>query len=174
MILRRSLKGKISGSDLLPELCKISAEKGYRIFLLGGWNEAPHLAANNLKSLYPSIKVTGVYSPPLNFEKTPIENNKVISMINDSKPDMLFVGLGAPKQEKWIYNNLEKINATVSIGVGASIEFIAGAIKRAPKWMINCGFEWLWRLIQEPKRLWKRYLINDLKIFYYFFKELKK
>jgi len=159
------LKEKISGSDLFPKLCKLSAKKGYKVFFLGGRSDASVTAKKVLQNRYTGLDVVGTYSPPLGFESDPVENKKIIKLIKNFKPDILFVGLGAPKQEKWIYSHKAKYQVPVSIGIGVSFEFVAGMVKRAPRWMQIIGLEWFWRVLMEPLRLWQRYLVDDMKIF---------
>ncbi len=165
------LKEKISGSDLFPKMCEVSAEKGYRIFFLGGRPGAAVKASRVLKDKYPKLRVTGMYSPPFGFENDMEENAKIVKSINESGADILFVGLGAPKQEKWIYKYKDEYQVPVSIGIGVSFEFVSGFVKRAPVLMQKTGFEWFWRLIHEPKRLWKRYLVHDIKFFWLVLKQ---
>jgi N-acetylglucosaminyldiphosphoundecaprenol N-acetyl-beta-D-mannosaminyltransferase len=165
------LKGKISGSDLFPKLCRVAAKKGYKLFLLGGREGAALKAAEVLRDRYPDIQIVGTYSPPFGFENDNKENDKIFRMIRDPKPDILFVGLGAPKQERWIYKYRNEYKVPVSIGVGVSFEFVSGMVKRAPLWMQRGGLEWFWRLMMEPKRLWKRYLIDDPIFFWLVFKQ---
>lgn len=160
-ILKTPIKEKISGSDLFPVLCRVAAEKGHKLFFLGGRPGACATAAEKMKENYSKLIITGTYSPPFGFEHDKQELVKINKMIKKANPDILFVGLGAPKQEKWIYKNYKDIGVPVSIGCGVTFEFFAGMVKRAPKWMQQCGLEWFWRLIQEPKRLWRRYLIED-------------
>ena len=163
------IKQKISGSDLLPVLCSEAAKKGYRVFFLGGRPGAADQAAIVLREKHPTLNICGTYCPPYCFESDAAENKHVIQLIKQCVPDLLFVGLGAPKQEKWISNYKKEYNVPVSIGVGGSFEFISGYVKRAPLWMQHAGLEWFWRLLQEPNRLWKRYLVDDigfLKIIY--------
>jgi N-acetylglucosaminyldiphosphoundecaprenol N-acetyl-beta-D-mannosaminyltransferase len=155
------LKAKISGSDLFPKLCGSAAQEGYRVFFLGGREDAALKAADELKRISPNLKVAGVYSPPFGFEKNEVEVENIIRMINKACPDILFVGLGSPKQEKFIFRFKDRLKVPVSIGIGVSFEFIAGMVKRAPVWMQYAGLEWFWRLLMEPKRLWKRYLIDN-------------
>lgn len=157
------IKEKISGSDLFPKLCEVSTVKGYKLFFLGGREGAALKAAEVLKGKYPNMQIVGIYSPPFGFENDEIENNKIIQMIKESTPDILFIGLGAPKQEKWIYKHKYQYHVPVSIGIGVSFEFVAGMVRRAPVWMQKTGLEWFWRLMMEPKRLWKRYLIDDMQ-----------
>ena len=173
-ITKHPIKEKVSGSDIVPLVCKLATNKGYSIFILGGKNSVLNKAKENLEHSLPSIKIVGTYSPPIDFDKNNDELNKINEMINLSNPDILIACLGCPKQEKWIYENYQKYNAKVSICAGATIDFLAGNIKRAPSWISNIGLEWFYRFLQEPKRLFKRYFIEDLKIlkicFYCFFK----
>ena len=165
------LKERVCGSDLLPSFCKIAADRGYRIFFLGGEEGVAHNAEQVLKAQYPFIKIVGTYSPPFGFDKEEDKNRQIVEMIRAAKPDILFVGLGAPKQEKWIYKFKDSLQVPVSIGAGISFDFIAGNLKRAPKWIRNIGLEWFWRLAQEPKRLWKRYLVDDPVFFWLVLKQ---
>jgi glycosyltransferase, WecB/TagA/CpsF family len=159
------IKEKISGSDLFPLLCDMAAKKGYSMFFLGAAEGVAAKAADNLMNKYKGLQVIGTYSPPYGFENDSSEMNKIDAMIKKARPDILIVGLGCPKQEKFIYNNYKKLGVPISLGLGASFDFEAGNIKRVPKWMANHGLEWLFRITQDPKRLMKRYLINDMKIF---------
>ena len=159
------IKEKISGSDLFPLLCDMAAKKGYSMFFLGAAEGVAAKAADNLMNKYKGLQVIGTYSPPYGFENDSSEMNKIDAMIKKARQDILIVGLGCPKQEKFIYNNYKKLGVPISLGLGASFDFEAGNIKRAPKWMANHGLEWLFRITQDPKRLMKRYLINDMKIF---------
>ena len=159
------IKEKISGSDLFPLLCEMAAEKGYKMFFLGAAEGVAAKAAENLKNRCNGLQVVGTYSPPFGFEKNPKEIEKIKLMINDAKPDILIVGLGCPKQEKIIYHYCKELGVPISFGLGASFDFEAGNIKRAPKWMADHGLEWLFRITQDPRRMAKRYLVDDLKIF---------
>jgi len=165
IFLGTPLKEKNSGSDIFPKICKFSVEKGYKLFFLGGRHGAAEQAAEVLKKQYNGLNIVGIYSPPFGFEDNLEENGKIVAMIKGSSPDILFVGLGAPKQEKWIFKYKEQYQVPVSIGIGVTFEFIAGMVKRAPLWMQKIGFEWFWRVIIEPKRLWRRYFVDDMKIF---------
>lgn len=159
------IEEKISGSDLVPLLCERAAEKGYSVFILGGKEGVADQAKQKLESMLPDIKIVGTYAPSLGFEKDNIEVDKINNLITDAAPDILLVCLGCPKQEKFIYENIHNYNAKISICAGATVDFLAGNIKRAPKWMSNHGLEWLFRFFQEPRRLFKRYFIEDPKIF---------
>lgn len=165
------LKAKVSGSDLFVEFCKVAAKKGYKIYLLGAGPGVAAKAAEVMQACYPGIRVVGTYSPSFGFEKKPEECEMIIQKIREAKPDLLFVGLGAPKQDKFAFRYKERYGVPVSIGVGASIDFMAGQVKRAPLWMQNSGLEWFWRLMMEPTRLWKRYLADDPIFFWYLLKQ---
>lgn len=161
---RKPVKAKISGSDLVPLLCKYAAQKGYSIFIVGGREGIAEKAKNNLEHDYDNINIVGTYAPPFGFEKIKDECNKINEIIKAAHPDILIVCLGCPKQEKWIYENYEKYQAKVSICAGATVDFLAGNIRRSPKWMSEHGLEWFYRFLQEPKRLFKRYFVEDIKI----------
>lgn len=158
------IKEKVSGSDLFPKVCELASSKGYSIFLLGAAEGVANKAAENLKNKYKGLNIVGTYSPSYGFEKKNDEIEKIIKIINECKPDILAVGLGAPKQEKFLYNYREKLNVPVSLAIGASIDFEAGKIERAPRWMQKLGLEWSYRLCKEPKRMFRRYIIEDMKI----------
>lgn len=170
-ILKMPLKERVAGSDLLPSFCKLAAKKRYRLFFLGSGPGIARKAADILTEINPGLIIAGTYSPPFGFEDDEGENRKIVEMINKSNPDVLFVGLGAPKQEKWIWRYKDEINVPISIAVGAAFDFIAGNVKRAPRWMQKFGFEWFFRLYQEPRRLWKRYLIGNFIFLWLFLKE---
>lgn len=163
-LYKSPFKEKICGSDLVPKLCEVAAEKGYGIFLLGAAPGVAKLAAEKLQKKHPSLKVAGTYSPPLGFEKDENEINKINEMLLQSKADMLFVGMGVPKQDIFIYNNMNKYKIPVSFSIGGTIDFIAGKQKRAPKWINKIGMEWFYRFLCNPKRLFKRYFVDDMKI----------
>lgn len=158
------IKEKISGSDLFPRVCQLAANKNYTMYLLGAAEGVADTAARNLMKKYPGLNIVGTYSPPFGFEKNEQEMKKIKTQIQDVHPDILIVGLGCPKQEKFMYYHCKELGVPISFGLGASIDFEAGNIKRAPKWMSNHGLEWLYRFSKEPKRLFKRYFVDDLKI----------
>lgn len=158
------IKEKISGSDLFPRVCQLAANKNYTMYLLGAAEGVADTAARNLMKKYPGLNIVGTYSPPFGFEKNEQEMNKIKAQIQDVHPDILIVGLGCPKQEKFMYYHCKELGVPISFGLGASIDFEAGNIKRAPKWMSNHGLEWLYRFSKEPKRLFKRYFVDDIKI----------
>lgn len=157
---------RVTGADLLPALCALSAKEGYGVFLLGGKSRGGILlVAKILKKRYPGLRIVGAHSPHFGFEDNPHENEKIVRKIKESRADILFVGLGAPKQEKWICRFKNEYNVPISIGIGVSFNFISGRVRRAPVWMQKIGLEWLWRLMAEPRRLWKRYLVDDMQFF---------
>ncbi len=163
-LLKCPVKAKISGSDLVPELCRKAADKGYTIFIIGGKEGVAKQAQKKLEEQYQGINVVGTYSPPLGFEKDEQELNQINRLVNQAHPDILIVCFGCPKQEKWIYENYLKYNAAVSICAGATVDFMAENIKRAPKWMREWGLEWFYRFLKEPRRMFKRYFVDDTKI----------
>ena len=161
-LLGAPLPERVAGSDLFPALCSRAAELGLRVFFLGGAPDVAKAAAECLTDRDPRLQVAGTYCPPFGFENDPAENNRIIATVRDAAPDMLFVGLGSPKQEKWIVANRQACGARLSLGVGISFSFACGHVRRAPRWMQRAGMEWLHRMVQEPGRLTKRYLVDDL------------
>lgn len=152
---------RVTGPDLMEEIFSISEKYGYKHYFYGSTEETLKKLKNKLNEKYPGIKIEGMYSPP--FRKlTKEEDEKIIASINKSCPDFIWVGLGAPKQEVWMYEHKYILNG-VMVGVGAGFDYHAGNISRAPGWMQNLSLEWLYRLLQDPKRLFKRYLKTNLK-----------
>ncbi|WP_323194587.1 WecB/TagA/CpsF family glycosyltransferase [Nodularia harveyana] len=160
-LLQTPLNGRVNGTDLFETLCAIASEKGLKIFLLGGRPGAAEKAQEVLQTRYPDLAIVGTYSPSYGFEKQPEELKLINSRIASVAPDILFVGLGAPKQEKWIASNYLSLTVPVSLGIGVSFELVADMVSRAPGWMQKAGLEWLFRLIVEPQRLWKRYILGN-------------
>jgi N-acetylglucosaminyldiphosphoundecaprenol N-acetyl-beta-D-mannosaminyltransferase len=164
-------KEKVSGSDLFIEFCPLAAKKCYKIYLIGAMPGVAAKAAEILRARHPGLQIVGTYSPPFGFEKDEAECARIVEQVREAKPDVLFIGLGSPKQEKWSGRFMEKHGVPVSIGVGISFDYVAGTVKRAPRWMQKAGLEWSFRLCMEPKRLWKRYLVNDPKFFWWIAKQ---
>ena len=160
--LGHPLQTRVTGADLLCRICEMAASTGWSVFLLGGRDGVPERAAQNLRARYPGLRIAGTYSPPMGFEHDHAENQRAIEEVNRARPDILAIGLGAPKQELWIAAHRNELQFGVGLCIGAAIDFAAGTLERAPLWMQEHGFEWLWRLIQDPKRLWKRYLVDDM------------
>ncbi len=168
------IKEKISGSDLFPRICSLAAQKGYKMFFLGAAEGVAAKAAENLKKKFKKLQIVGTYSPPFGFEKDKVEMARINMMIKETKPHILIVCFGCPKQELFIFHHKDELNVPLSLGLGASLDFEAKNIKRAPKWMANHGLEWLFRITQDPKRLAKRYFLDDTKIFRMAIKYKKK
>ena len=164
-LLGKPLKERVTGADLFPKVCELSAQKGYAVFLLGANEGVAARAAQILRQSYPGLNICGTYSPSYGFEKNDLENVAILEMLASARPDILFVGVGAPKQEKWIYQYRDHYTIPVSLGVGASFDFVAGTLKRAPAWMQKFGFEWFYRFLMEPRRLFKRYFIDGTRYF---------
>lgn len=160
----KPLKAKISGSDLVPLLCDVATKKGYSIFIIGGKDGIAEQAKRKLEEKLPGIQIVGTYAPPFGFEKDEKELDKINQMISEVHPDLLIACFGCPKQEKWIYENISKYDAKVSVCAGATVDFLAGNVNRAPRWMSEHGLEWFYRFLQEPKRMFKRYFVDDVKI----------
>lgn len=152
------IREKISGSDLFPRLAELAANNGYTMFFLGAGEGIAAQAAEKLKKQYPGLRIAGCYAPPIGFEQDRSAVHEIIQRVQTVNPDILVVGLGTPKQEKFLYRYYKQMGVSVSLGLGASFDFIAGNRKRAPRWMSEHGLEWLYRTLQEPKRLAGRYI----------------
>ena len=167
------LKEKISGSDLFPAFYNYySQDSSVKIFLLGGSEGSAIKAQEKINQKVGREIVIDTYCPPFGFENDPQECAKIVDLINESGATVLAVGVGAPKQEKWIHRHKSSLpTVRTFFAVGATIEFEAGQVLRAPKWMSTAGIEWLYRLLQEPERLWKRYLLEDTAFFFLVFRQ---
>lgn len=150
----------ITGIDLLLKLCELAEQKGYRIYLFGAKEKVIKQTVENLRKDFPDIKIVGYHSGYFLSEA----ENDIVEEISNLHPDILFVGLGSPKQEKWIGQNLERLGTPVAIGVGGSFDIISGKLKRAPRWMRVLGLEWFYRVLQEPWRI-KRIIHLPIFIF---------
>lgn len=152
---------RTTGPDYMDEILKISAKKGYRHFFYGSTQSTLEKMKKAMENEFPGTLVVGMYSPP--FHQISMEEDReIVQMINDTKPDFVWIGLGAPKQERWMAAHQGRIHGFM-VGVGAAFDYKAGDIERAPMWMQKCNLEWLYRLIQEPKRLLKRYFYTNTK-----------
>lgn len=156
---------RTTGPSYMEEVLKLSAETGWRHYFYGGTEETLEKLQQVLAERYPGVAVAGLYSPPFR-PLTEEEDAQVVAKINASQPDFLWVGLGAPKQERWMAAHQEKVKGFM-VGVGAGFDYLAGNIERAPQWMQRCNLEWLYRLIQDPKRLFKRYLVTNTKFIWH-------
>ncbi len=159
-LLGKPLKERVAGSDLVGRLCEYAARTGLRVFFLGGNPGAAAMAERELCRRFPTLRSVGNLCPDFGFEQDPEKNREVVEAVRKARPDILFVGLGSPKQERWIHEHRHAYQVPVSLGIGVSFSFIAGEIKRAPRWMQRWGLEWLHRLCSEPRRLWRRYLVR--------------
>lgn len=174
-LLGRPLPERVAGSDLAPALFKRMEQTGglgqqdsggrrLRVFLLGAAEGVADRAAAKIHERWPAVEVVGTLSPPLGFERDEAENQRILDAVAAARPDLLLVGLGAPKQELWVHAHADRLAAKVALCIGATIDFLAGEKQRAPRWMRRVGLEWLHRLSSEPGRLAKRYL-RDAWIF---------
>ena len=156
---RSPLPERVAGSDLIFEVCAKAAEESYRIFLLGGASGVAEEAARRLQTRYTNLQIVGVECPPFR-ELSPGEQTALVTHIRSVRPDIVFVAFGQPKGERWIYRNLAELDVPVCVQVGASLDFAAGRVRRAPRWMQIAGLEWAFRLALEPRRLFIRYARN--------------
>jgi len=161
------------GPDLMLAVCEKGQEKGYKHYLYGGTESTCSLLKNVLKKKFSNIDIRGHYAPPLRPLHAQ-EDDGVIEQINKLSPDILWVGLGSPKQDYWMSEHREKLDVPVIVGVGAAFDFIAGVKRQAPRWMQRCSLEWFFRLCSEPRRLWKRYLLGNTRFIYLLIKHTIK
>ena len=162
-LLGNALPERVAGADVVPLLIQVAAHKGYRLFLLGATPDSARRAVRNLRERFPELIIAGHYSPPFN-QLLEMDHDEIKRRVLEAKPDLLFVSFGCPKQEKWVAMHYRSLAVPVTAGVGATVDFLAGQVKRAPVWMQRSGTEWIFRLIQEPRRLFVRYL-TDLWVF---------
>jgi N-acetylglucosaminyldiphosphoundecaprenol N-acetyl-beta-D-mannosaminyltransferase len=151
---------RVYGPDLMLAICKRSPGRGYRHFFYGGGDGVAALLKERLQARYPGLDVVGTFTPPFR-PLTEEEDEDIVQCINALSPDIVWIGLSTPKQERWMAAHLGRIGASVMIGVGAAFDFHAGLKKEAPYWIQRSGLQWLFRLVSEPRRLWKRYLTNN-------------
>lgn len=159
------LPERITGTDLVLGCAQMAATEGHRLFLLGAAPGVADQAAAELERRFPGLTVCGVYAPPFG-PWAEDEDRQIVERIQAARPDVLFVAFGAPRQDVWIREHMAELNVPVSVGIGGTLNFLAGKIRRAPQWMQDFGLEWLYRVVQEPGRLWKRYLLEDFPIFF--------
>jgi N-acetylglucosaminyldiphosphoundecaprenol N-acetyl-beta-D-mannosaminyltransferase len=162
---RRDVR-RVYGPDLTLQLCERAARRGFTCFFYGGSPGVAERLAEALSRRFPGLRVVGAEAPPFR-PLTTEEDEEAVRRINAASPDVVFVGLGCPKQERWMAEHRERLHAPVLLGVGAAFDFHTGLVPQAPRWMMGAGLEWLFRLSQEPRRLWRRYLIyNPLFVFH--------
>lgn len=155
------LPEKVSGSDFVPAVCAMAEREGFSIFILGGKEGVPEAARDNLLAEHPKLSIVGAYSPKFGFEKDPEELTKINDILIAAKPDILLACLSCPKQEIFVEGNKNVYKAPVSISCGATVDFLAGNVQRAPEWVSHAGLEWFYRFAKEPKRLFKRYFVDS-------------
>jgi N-acetylglucosaminyldiphosphoundecaprenol N-acetyl-beta-D-mannosaminyltransferase len=153
-----ALRRRVYGPELMERFCQETAARGHRHFLYGGAPGVAEDLAARLASHFPGLQIAGAYCPPFR-PLTEAEDRQVVSLINTARADIVWVGLGAPKQERWMAEHCGRLSASVLVGVGAAFDFHTGRVAQAPRWMREHGLEWLFRLTREPGRLWRRYLI---------------
>ncbi len=149
---------QIRGADLLWAFCRLAEKKGFSNFFYGDTEETLARCRRRLLAHFPRLRIAGCYSPPFRA-LTPSEEARAVKTINAARADVVWVALGLPKQEQWIYDHRSMLHASVAVAAGAAVKFVGGNVRGAPEWAIRSGFEWLWRLIQEPQRMWRRALI---------------
>lgn len=165
-LMGTGLKERVTGSDLVPRLAELSARNGHRLFLLGADEESSRRAAAWMEEHYPGVCIAGRYAPPIQPLEE-MDHEEILSRIKEARPDILLVAFGNPKQEKWLAMHRSRLEVPVCIGIGASLDFLAGKVSRAPSWMRNIGMEWFYRMCQEPSRLAKRYASNLMGLLHY-------
>lgn len=158
------------GPDLMGAVCAAGQDKGYKHYFYGATPETCRLLEANLKRKFPRMSIVGKISPPFRTLSDE-EDSQIVESINRAGPDILWIGLGSPKQDFWMHEHRERLNVPVMIGVGAAFDFLAGTKPQAPRWMQRVGSEWLFRLCCEPQRLWRRYLIGNSKFIFYLLKD---
>ena len=154
---------RVTGGDLMERMCAEAAHHRFRVFFLGGLLGAAAMAAHHLRSRYAGLQICGTYCPPVGFENDPAELERMRRAIADSAPDLICVAFGAPKQEIWMQQNREQLHVGAIMAVGAALDTQAGMRRRAPRWIQAMALEWLFRLLMEPRRLWRRYLIGNAR-----------
>ena len=159
------IKERVCMTDFVWDVFDLAIKKDYRVFLFGGKEDVLFKATENIKKRLPELNIVDSYSPPFGFEKNEEMLEEANRRIKASDADILIVFLGCPKQEKFIYQNKDKYQVPISITMGGCVDFIAGKVKRAPLWMQNIGLEWFYRFLQEPKRMFRRYFVDDIRIF---------
>ncbi len=157
-VLGKAIPERVAGSDLVPALfAAVNSQQPMSVFLLGAAPGVAQRAALHIESTWPDVRIAGLYSPPLGFEHDERENQLILDKIHSANPDILIIGLGAPKQELWVHAHYHQLRAKVAICAGATIDFLAGEKKRAPRWAQKLGLEWCHRMLSDPRRLVGRY-----------------
>ncbi len=165
-LLGVKLRENVTGRLLVRPMCELSAKKGWKIYILGSAPGIAPIAAERLIHDYPGLQIAAARSPSFQFFADPKESDEILAEINLTKPDILFVGFGAPKSDRWVHKFRDQLPVKIAIGVGYTFDVIAGKKSEPPTWLARSGFEWLYRMLHEPKRLWHRYLVRDPKALY--------
>ncbi|HUZ48000.1 MAG TPA: WecB/TagA/CpsF family glycosyltransferase [Terriglobia bacterium] len=163
---------RVRGADLLTAFCGLANRRGYSNYFYGDTDEVLAALSGKLKSSFPSLEIAGAFSPPFRT-LTAREDEEIVSAINRAKPDVLWVGLGLPKQERWIYEHLERLEVPIVVAVGAAFKFVSGKVKPAPRKVSELGLEWLWRLASEPRKCWRRALVYGPQFALHSYLEIK-
>jgi N-acetylglucosaminyldiphosphoundecaprenol N-acetyl-beta-D-mannosaminyltransferase len=171
-LLGRPVQERVAGGELMERLCAEAARNNLSVFFLGGLPHAAELAAVNLQRRYPALRIAGSYCPARGFEDDSMESAHVRRLLREAAPDLLYVALGAPKQEIWMHRNCRDLPIGAALSVGAAFDTQAGLRKRAPHWTHSIGMEWLFRLLREPRRLWRRYLLGNPHFLYLVMRQL--
>jgi N-acetylglucosaminyldiphosphoundecaprenol N-acetyl-beta-D-mannosaminyltransferase len=164
-LLGTPLSEKVSGSDLIRPLMARAAEERWRVYLLGGGEGVAACAAEKLTRESPGLTIVGIDSRRIDIYRAPPTHDDIIASVEAARPDLVLVALGCPKQEIFMHRIAGAVRPAVCVGVGAGLDFVAGTVPRAPRWISEAGLEWLYRLAREPRRLWRRYLVRDPKFF---------
>jgi len=173
-MLGKPLPEKISGADLVLPLMERAGREGWRVYILGGAPGVGALAAERLVGRFPRIVIAGTDAPRIDMDAPASSRTPVLERIAAARADLVLVALGAPKQELWIAEAAPELRPAVLLGVGAAVDFIAGTARRAPRWMSESGLEWLFRLAQEPRRMWTRYLVRDPEFLVIVLRDLRR
>jgi N-acetylglucosaminyldiphosphoundecaprenol N-acetyl-beta-D-mannosaminyltransferase len=160
-LLGTPLREKISGSDLIRPLLQRASAGGWRVYLIGGGEGVAERAAEAMKREAPGLRVVGIDARPIDIERDAVTHDELVGGVKAARPDLVLLALGCPKQEIVMQRIAAAVRPAVCIGVGAGLDFVAGTLPRAPRWVSSAGLEWLYRLAREPRRLWRRYLLRD-------------
>ncbi len=171
-ILGRPFKENVGGRLILEAFAVRAAERGHRLFLIGGRSgETAEKAARRLCEMNPGLRIAGTYSPPFVRDFDAAETARMIDAVRAAGADALFVCLGTPKQEKWIARHLAQLPTPVKVGVGAALDMLAGDVIEPPRWMSTVGLEWTWKLVSDPRRMWRRYIVNGARFCWWVLRE---
>lgn len=168
---QQGLPERVAGSDVFPMICEKADKQGLTLALMGAAPGVADEAARRLMATYPNLKIVGTYCPPMETQFSEKSNAEMVAFCNRTRPDILLIGMGIPKQERWISANIDTLDIGVALCFGGVIDFAAGKIMRSPPWVVKIGMEWFWRLLMSPKQYWRRTLLRFPLFFPMFFKE---